>query len=51
MVRDDVVLQDESRIFGFQYYQVAELVDNSMMYAIQLSTIAYHQNYLYFLAW
>jgi len=33
-VRDDVVLQDESLILGLQYYQVAELVENSLTYAI-----------------
>ena len=51
LVRDDVVLQDEGFILGFQCYQVAGLVDNSMTYAIWLSAIAYHRNYLYFLAW
>ena len=34
VVRDDVVLQDEGLILGLQYYQVAELVENSMTYAI-----------------
>jgi hypothetical protein len=33
-VRDDIVLQDESLILGLQYYQVAELVENSLTYAI-----------------
>ena len=51
VVRDDVVLQDESFILGFEYYQVAELVENSLTYAVWLSAIAYHRNYLYFLAW
>ena len=50
MVRDDVLLQDEDLILGFQYYQVAELVENSMTYAVWLFATAYHRNYLYFLA-
>ena len=50
VVSDGAVLHDEGLISGLQYYQVAELVENSMTYAIWLFTIVYHRSYVYFLA-
>jgi hypothetical protein len=51
LVRDDVVLQDEGLILGLQRNEVTGLVENNMTCAIWLSAIAYHRNYVYFLAW